>query len=274
MEKLRKYNQLVLAIGGTITLIILIIAGIIGLQDLFRTSYYHDDLGYEPGIIAEELADSLVRKNERDQIITFNNFQLIDSARQIYLLPVSQRNLEETESTTNGLINLSNNFSGSGNYDSKRYKSGLHYNNLIVYDASKDSSRIIFDQRLSISNFQYLTLQDKRYLLIRAAKNDSNKDAYVDQYDLQRLFIYALDSDKLRAIEIQDSLSFLSFTTYLGDQQLALLFGADRNQNGEFEYDSEPKLYFRLDLGTNILSPVVSKLQINKLQHLLEGREE
>lgn len=268
MEKLKEYNLIILAIIGTILLILLIIGGgMFGYEMLANQSY--DDSSYEPGIISEETADSLATEEVRKQIITFNQIVLIDSTNGIYLMPVSHRNLESDESTGE-ILGLTNTFTG-GKYDLKRYKSGVNFNNLIVYFSDENKSKVVFENRISLSTFFTIENQGNRYVIISGTNEDSNKDGYIDSYDIQKLFIYDVSKEKTSEIKTKNKLSFITFSNTKRDHEFIAQFGLDRNENGEFEVDIEPKIYFKLDVSRNSLTSIVSEEQIEKLQKLLEG---
>lgn len=267
MDKLKKYNLIILAVIGTLLLIYLIIGGgVYGYEMLTYNS--SDDTWYEPGIISEEVTDSLILEEKRKQIITFNKIELIDSVNRIYLIPVSHRNLENDESTGE-LLGLTNQF--IDNYDPRRYKSGVSYNNLIVYNSSDNISKIIFENRISISDFLFIKNMGNQYVLIRGTNEDSNKDGYVDSYDIQELFVYDIRQGKILEIKTKEGLSYINFADIKRDGELIIQFGVDRNKNGEYDIKFEPKIYYKLDLLEGGIIPIVTEGQINNLQKLLEG---
>ncbi len=50
--------------------------------------------------------------------------------------------------------------------------------------------------------------------------------------------------------------------------------GMDRNENGEYEDMQEPQFFYRLNLESASLEPIVTNEQVNQLQRLLEGSED
>lgn len=269
MEKLKKYNLILLAIIGTLLLIYLIIGGGILGYEMFTYNSY-GDFHYEPGIVSEETTDSLLAEEVRRQIITFNQIELIDSINQVYLIPVSHRNLERDESTGD-ILGLTNIYKGGDEFESKRYKSGVNYNNLIVYHSIEGVSKVIFENRISISDYLFIENKGIQYVVIRGTNEDSNKDGYVDSYDLQKIIVYDIRKGEVLEIKAKDGLSYINFADIKSDQELFIQFGVDRNKNGEYEIEFEPKIYYKLDLPEGSLTPIVTEEQINSLQKLLEG---
>lgn len=267
MDRLKSYNLIILAIIGTLLLIYLIIGGVVYGYDMLAYESY-DDYNYEPGIISEEVTDSLISEEIRKQIITFNKIELIDSVNRIYLIPVSHRNLDNDESTGE-LLGLTNQFVDK--YESRRYKSGVNYNNLITYHANENTSKVIFENRISISDYLSIENEGNQYVVIRGTNEDSNKDGYVDSYDVQKMFVYDILKEEIQEIKTKERLSYINFANTLKDQELIIQFGVDRNKNGEYDIKIEPKIYFKLKISEGVLIPIVTEEQINSLQKLLEG---
>ncbi len=48
-------------------------------------------------------------------------------------------------------------------------------------------------------------------------------------------------------------------------------YGDDRNGNGEFEKRYEPKSYYKLNMDSGELLPVLSEKSLQNLQAILEG---
>lgn len=112
-EKIKNYNQLLLAIAGTLTLLFFIGMGVIFMVDEF--SYRFSDNDYHEGILSSEETEVLLADTLRKQIISFPNMFLVDSISKTYLLPVSQADLHDLEST-NDLLGLINSYGSRGKY--------------------------------------------------------------------------------------------------------------------------------------------------------------
>lgn len=266
MEKIKKYNQVLLAVTGTLSLLFLLGIGVHFVSEYI--SYNRNYPPYEPGIISEETADSLIFEKKRDQILTFDQFQLIDTLKNVYLIPVGQRNLNESESTGDllGLVNVY-----TRGYDEGRFKYGIIYNNLILFEPQIDKSTLIFDRRISISDYTFVDFHS--CLIIQGAEIDSNKDGYIDGYDVQQLYLYDLEERKLDLIKSNENLSLLQFAAGIEQREMVFQFGQDRDKNGEFEDSFEPKVFFKLNMEKKKLQPVISKEQLNQIQKLLEGNK-
>ena len=267
MEKVKKYNHFLLAIIGTIGLLFFLGSGAIAISEYFKYNNY-EEIEYRPGLLAETKTDSLIKEEKREQILTFNEFVEIDTLKKLYVIPVGQRNLNESESTGE-VLGLINSFSGK-KVKGYRNKYGLNYNNLILYESATYRTRVIFDTRSSISNFY--SFENGNFLMIRCATEDTNKDGYIDNYDLQEMYLYNTNELVLDKIEKPKNISFMNFAKGIENSELVFQFGIDRNDNGEFNNNEEPKVHYKLNLKTKSLILLLPESQINQIQKLLEGR--
>ena len=268
-NKLKNYNQLLLAIGATLALLFFIGAIVFIAIDEFRRG----NVASPEGIIATEETKELLGDSLRKQIVSFNNIELVDSARKLYLLPVRQAQIEDGESIDD-MVGLTNSFTGMDvRYEKYSYTKNTAYNNLVLYESAQEVSTILFDDRISISTYTIVkTIDDKIYILISGTDRDSNKDKYLNRKDLQKLFIYSVDNKQLT--EVKSNEKFTTINVYKDNNTKDIIgkFGLDRNDNGKFEIGREPMIFYKIDLKTKSLINILSTEQIEKLQKLLEGR--
>jgi len=267
IDKIKNYNQIILAIVGTIGVVFIFFAALFTLVEMSDTFFRNDD-NSNNGILAIEETDKLLQDSLRKQIITFNRIQIIDSISQTYLLPVTQANLVDAEST-NELLGLMNKVSSSLSYEDFNYNI---YNNLILYSSLTGRSKAIFDTRKSLGNFIVHESNNEKYIVIPACSFDSNKNGFLDDGDLQELFIYALENDNLHRLKLQENYTTLSVFQPNKSNDLIVHFGIDRNKNGKFERSKEPMIFYKVNLVDMSLEEFVSEADIIKMQELLEGK--
>ena len=274
MEKIKKYNQVILAIGGTVALLFLIGASLFALVESLSYYSWDDDDAYDATtIVAEEVTDSLVANEYlRTQIITLRNFKLLDSAAALYVLPVGQKNLGEAEDIDESLLGLVNVYGRRKSYS--RSSGGVSYNNLVVFDAHLTTPQMLFQDKVSIHAYDYFENENGKYLFIQLADSDTNKDGFLDHYDIQKLVVYNLEAAAFLDITKQENASFLGPARGAARTELIFQYGADRNRNGEFERRYEPTSYYRLDLQTGKLELLLSVDMLEGLQDILEGSAE
>ena len=274
MEKIKKYNQVILAIGGTVALLFLIGASLFALVESLSYYSWDDDDAYDATtIVAEEVTDSLVANEHlRTQIITLRNFKLLDSAAALYVLPVGQKNLGEAEDIDESLLGLVNVYGRRKSYS--RSSGGVSYNNLVVFDVHLTAPQMLFQDKVSIHAYDYFENENGKYLFIQLADSDTNKDGFLDHYDIQKLVVYNLEAAAFLDITKQENASFLGPARGAARTELIFQYGADRNRNGEFERRYEPTSYYRLDLQTGKLELLLSVDMLEGLQDILEGSAE
>lgn len=259
INKIKNYNQILLAAAGTIGIILMIISGVIFISEILPSNYE------EEGMIVTEEVELLNEQGLRKEIISFDYLKLIDSAKQIYVLPVTQASLDNPESSEKSL-GLINSFSGSGYYGE------LIYNNIVVYYGQIDSSIIVFDNRLSIGDYMITKHKEDHYILASGCNIDSNKDNFLNSKDLQGLFVFNIDKQKYDKIETQENHTILNIFQPNKSNLLFCKIGVDRDVDGVFEDNLEPTIFMKLDLENVKLKPVAGKSINERLQKVLEGK--
>ncbi|MFK7946060.1 MAG: hypothetical protein AB8G11_00605 [Saprospiraceae bacterium] len=267
--KLQKYNQWILAIAGTVGLLFLVGVVLFAIIDFFNHRYYDWEEEYvEP--ISEIGTDELLKDSLRSQIISFDEMLLLDSATKTYLLPITQENLEEVERVSNnGLLGLTN--SSSYNSYKIKYDGYQLYNNLVVYNGLNAESKILFKDKVAIIIESILLYDDKKYVFLLVSTKDTNKDKVLDNNDLQDLYVYTVQSEKLQKIEKDDATIILNIRKDVVTNSIIVRYGFDRNKNGAFESTYEPAAYKLFDIETMTMKNIVPSNQINELQKILQG---
>lgn len=267
IEKIKNYNQIILAIAGTIGVLFIFFAAFFVLVDM-SSSFFDNASNNNNGVLATEKTNQLQKENLRKQIISFNKIQVIDSANQIFLIPVTQADLADAEKG-NEVLGLMNTKSIGRSYD-KFY--GNIYNNLILYYKFTKESSIIFDKRISIEEFIIHESGQNKYVVIPASQIDSNKDGYLNEDDLQELFIYDIQKKSLHKIEAKENYTTLNVSQPNQSNDLVAHFGIDRNQDGVFESSTEPMIFYHINLEIMKIEEFIKPEQIEQLQSLLEGK--
>lgn len=257
MEKIRNFNQILLTIAGIIGILFLLIASSIFIIDIWPREYQ------EEGMIAAEEVEILNEQGLRKEIVSFERFQVADSANQVFILPVTQASLDNPESSDKSL-GLINGFSGKGYYGE------LVYNNIAIHYGKIDSTVIVFKERLSLG--EYMITRDKNLLIASGCKSDTNGDKFLNSRDLQSLYVYALKSRRSQQIKIPPNYTTIHVYEPKESNIILCKFGVDRNENGEFEDNIEPTVYMKLNQTNMILTPIISKTDIESLQKTLEGK--
>ncbi len=263
IDKIKNYNQKLLAILGTIVVLMAII-GLISISTFFiidiSSRYSQDD-----GILSDEKIEELQRENKRQQLISYEIPRLVDTLNLVYMIPVSHKTLDNTESTNKKVLGL---------YKSseKRY-SRHHYgdfNNLLIYDYKTQTTNKLFSERINFENIHTEYFKDDILILFSASTKDTFKDGIINQEDYRSLFIYSLSDKKLRRIELDKAdVSNINFVE--NSKDLLIQFGIDHNENGKFEQYLEPSIIKKYDYKNEKLIDIVDQEMSTELQMKLEG---
>ncbi len=269
IEKIKNYNQKVLAILVTV-IVLLAIVGLIA-ASYFAITEIRRYLRYnaqEEGILSEEEIEKLQKENLRQQIISYEIPKLVDSLNMIYIIPVSHKSLEEPEEIL-GLLNM---YSSSENKLDSRYFKEYYgaFNNLLVYDFKKQNIKKLFDDRVNFENISIEYFEDDILILFLASYKDTYKDGVINLEDYKSLYIYSIKENKLRKIESEnDDLWHYRFVD--NSKDILIQVGIDKNQDGKFEVFREPSKLKLYHYQTEELTDIVNSEIHDILQKTLEG---
>lgn len=265
MEKVKRYNQVLLAILGTLAVagatLGLIAFAVLAVSDVLSQN------GSEPrGVVADSVARDLSARNLRKQLISYHPPEMIDSANNVYLIPVGLLNLEKPERTKEFGMGSSSPYKGSDD-------NNMAYNNLLVHWLNTNQLLPLFKDRIAINAYYVEKVAGDTWLLIEASSDDTNRDGILNQSDLENLYVYALKSKQLHKINLLNA-SFIDYFVLNNDNDLMIRVGLDRNKDGSYNYwDEEPTVLYQYALKENRLTPFVNPKLADQLQKLLEGQK-
>ena len=271
IEKIKNYNQKLLAVLGTIAIIFALvglIAFTVMIIDEFRWNRNND---METGILSEEKIEELQKENKREQIISYELPQLIDTLNAIYIIPVSHITLNEPEGIQ-GLLDVS--YSNSKLNVDSRYASQFYgvYNNLIVYDRKAEISHKLFEQRVNFNEIKAEYFADDILLLFNVAEKDTYRDGVINLQDYKSLYIYSINERQLKKVE-NDNMDIFSYAFLNESKDLIIQFGIDKNKNGRYEDHNEPAIIKSYNYLSGSLTDIVNPTTHANLQMMLEGTE-
>ena len=274
IEKIKNYNQKLLATLGTIFVLIAIVGLILivysTITEISRSYRFNNQ---NDGILSDEKIEELQKENKRQQIISYETPRLVDTLNLVYIIPVSHKTLNSAEFIDEEVLGLMNT-RGSYKIDS-RYSKQYYgdFNNLLIYDLKKENIKQLFTDRVNFGNIQTEYFDDDILVLFKAATTDSYKDGVVNQLDYKTLYLYSLKDKKLREIKLENAdVSQLRFVE--GSKDLIIKFGLDHNKDGKFDEYTEPSLIKKYDFKSGELQNIVSEKINEELQMKLEGTKE
>lgn len=145
MDKLSRYNQKLLAALGTLLLaIVCIFSLVVGgklITELFQDM--RDERIFDNALTVEASESDSTQAVMRDQQATFKMPILIDTPNAIYIIPVSQVNLETPEIASVPELGLMDSYSYGASQASIYLHTGV-YNNIVVYNQKDGTNRLVF----------------------------------------------------------------------------------------------------------------------------------
>ena len=271
IEKVKNYNQKILAILGTLA-IILVIVSILGIGGVAISEFlrFNSDDDIETGILSDDKIEELQKENKREQVISYENPKLIDTLNSVYIIPVSHKNLNEAENI-NGLLSIR-----KGSYESEdsRYSRRFYgsYNNLIIYNQKTEIIKKLFDKRVNFNDIKVEYFNDNILLLFKVSEKDTYKDGVINLTDFKSLYIYSLTEKKLMKIE-NNEMDIVSYKFLNESKDLIISFGIDKNKDGKYEDLNEPTIIKKYNYKTEKLTDIIGEKTNSELQKMLEGTE-
>lgn len=272
LEKIKSYNQVLLAILGTVGVIFLIVALIafISIVILEHSRFNNDNV--ETGILSDEKIEKLQKENKREQVISYETPKLVDTLNSIYIIPVSHKTLNEKEDI-NGALNA---FTSSESYEliDNRYSGGFYgaFNNIIIYDSNDETNKKLFNERVNFNDIKTEYFEKEILLLIKAAEKDTYKDGVINLNDFKSLYIYSFEQKKLKKVEI-DGMNVHNYKFINNTKDMVIQFGVDKNGDGQYEEYNEPTLIKKYDFENGSLTDIIDKKISVELQKTLEGTQ-
>lgn len=243
------YNQILFAVGVTG----FVAVGCVALLGLASSS----ENPSKPDIVFQESPEDL-----RGELkVSLESLDLVNGSDRYYVVPVSRVNYEGK--------------SESGLRFSSSYYSRSLLNNLIVYDDVLETSTLLFEKKIAISHFWTGTYNQEHYIFAFGADLDSNSDNKLDRKDKQKLFVYSVKANSIE--EISDKrISFIHLNMFSKDGILLKPYvfvsaGVDLDENGEFDKNSEPVIYYGVNFLSNEMREVVQGDLLKKAEILLRN---
>ncbi|MDR2039350.1 MAG: hypothetical protein LBQ60_15610 [Bacteroidales bacterium] len=278
IEKIKDFNQVILAIAGILGLILLLVFIIMLVPDLFGTWNVGSgrNTTISNSLIADEKMEKLNQENLRLQIISYESPELIDTLNSVYIIPVSVSTLNKPETVVeaadDGIMGLMDSYSSARKkgYYRENYFDGL-YANLIIYQPVEDKTILLFNERIMLSKLRTYHFKDDILLVFFTAEKDSNKDGLVNFNDDTNLCIYSLKSGKMHRIA-EGTNSIRDYQFIENSKDLLVEFSLSQYNDVKFK-SYKPGKIMRYEFETEKLSEVVPARIQQQMQNLVEGKK-
>ena len=262
MDKLAKYNQKLLAIIGTTIIaiaVVLLIGGIVGVISLFVGFSNDDDndpFGIQVNDVAAEKVEDVDAAPKQKQVISFLEPIRLDTIPKLFIIPVGQVNMEqEKRKIGSGLLVK------GYSYDSYR---GL-FNNFILFDYQTKQRTKIFEDKVAISSWANIEVDNTDLLLFKGTGQDLNNDGVINRSDFQSLYVYYLDDNKLVKYSFEGK-TVLSYELMNKTNFVAIRLGIDKNEDAKYDSSTEPQEILILDVKKRSIEDLIPSVMVNELE--------
>ncbi len=275
IEKIKNYNQRMLAVVSTLAAVLLIVFIISFIVETWPRGTYDNS---PQGLLADEQVSALADENLRKQVLSYETPWLIDSLKSIYIIPVSIRTLNKPEETTPpdvyyDLLDMHPSHS-RGKISKDRIEFyRTNYVNLIVYDAPRDKTTSLFNQRVIVGDIQPYYFKDEILLIFYAATKDTNQNGIIDLTDLRSLYIYSFETGELRTFSDGENQA-IDYQFIEQTKNLLVKYKLSQYKKEQFGYEQVPNKIMKYNFETQELTPIIPTDIEQKMQGLVEGKEQ
>lgn len=256
MNKLQKYNQIILALVGTGMLVAgIFFIGLFFFYELARNT------GPQHEILEEEQLAADREAGIRRQKATFTPIILSHATAKNWQwspIEVGVKTLKNPEQRQPQLSRM---------VDASRYSSYRvsDVTNLIIWNKNTTESRLVFENRVDIEAVVYIGDLEFEYMLIIARPTASDRSG---------LYHYSVADNHLSNIAVDDGLLVHDFLNAYSNNAKATTLVAlaiDQDGNGKFDGRQEITVPWRFDPDTKSLKPLAPNEIYEKAQSVLDG---
>lgn len=271
IEKIRNYNQKMLAVLCTLGVLFLFICIVLIVVEFLPRGGYEE---MPEGLIAEEKTEALNQENLRKQIVSYESPWLIDTLKSIYIVPVSIRTLRNPEEAVAlgelGLMDASVRSFKKGGYYNRKYFEGK-YANLILYNAIEEKATSLFGERIIIGKVEVYYFENDILLVFYAAAKDTDKNGIIDLYDQRSLYVYSMNTGITRKISDGDN-QVTDYKFMEKSKDMLVEFELSQYKENQFQTAYLPKKVMKYNFDSQILSNIIPDEIQNEMQKLVEGK--
>ncbi|MBI1184341.1 hypothetical protein GC194_08725 [bacterium] len=247
MDKLTRFNQKLLAILGT-GILVAVVVSILGVVVGFLFDIFGRRTHKNEGVAVQQLqlpsSDSAAEAK-----VTYLPALQFDSAVAKYLIPVHQLVANEAS----GFGGFSKRTSGSSY--SRGSNTGI-CNNFVLYDYEKNTSKLLFSNKVKISKWRYFAIDTLKLLVFKVVNNDSNHDGYLNSDDFECIYIYYLNDGQLECYMF-DNQTVVDFNLLKKTVLLSIELGIDENSDRKYDSTLEPQRIAAINIRTRKIQEII-----------------
>jgi len=274
IEKVRNYNQKILAVLSTLGVLFLLVCTVILIIEIWPSSRYVER---PQGLISDEKAEALNQENLRKQIISYEMPWLIDTLKSTYIVPVSISTLEKAEVISyaeGGVLGLLDEFPSAVKRE-KGYYSHKHfdgkYANLIIYNPVEEKTVSLFNERIIIGNIQTYYFRDDILIVFYTASRDTDKNGIIDLSDHRNLCVYSLNTEVMRNVSDGDN-QVMGYSFVENSKDLLVEFQLNQYKENQFSNHRSPGKIVKYSFDSQQQTNIIPESIQNGMQQLVEGK--
>jgi len=257
---IQKYNQRLLAILGSLA-VVMIVSAVIFISDLIprkRRASTPSGIVINENQVVDTNAFSL-----KQEISIMEPYQL-DSASPVFIIPIGQK-----DQTTRRTKVLTGGLSFSGEVEDYYYSSftGL-YNNFVLIDYTRDIKRPVFDSKIALTEWAYMKVDNSQLILFKGTANDLNQDGRLNDDDFQSLYVFNIATLEVKELSF-DNQTVREFEPLSKTSKIYVRTGIDLNGDKTFSYYSEPTDLYFYDVATGESETLVPEDVKREIQSIL-----
>ncbi len=270
IEKIKNYNQKMLAVITTAAVAFAVI-GLFSfiffiLNDVFRVFHGSTVRYQEDGLPTEEFAYGEPESNKQNLFISYHFPHLVDTSKQIFVIPVTHQTQDEIRDNYSRKIT----FSGSGSYDNYDYSNNSAFINFVIYDALSNQSEKLFRQQVVIGEYHPIYLSDDILLVFEAAIEDTDSNGKINLNDNKALFIYSLSNRELKQVEM-DGRTVIQYRFIAKTKDLIVRFGKNTNTRMKKDEEFDPGILCKYIYAKDQLITINNSKLNTELKEIAEG---
>ena len=280
MSKLQKYNRIAFAVISVPTFITMCIVAFMMICEALPRSYREYD--ENKGVISKAEAEKNAEKQEYNQYISYNNMYMINSENQEFVVPVIARTMEKKERYTerfrfmneavvdevafddSGVAELSTSMSVDENGEKRPHPvkkpdtTSLkvfyteQFVNLVYENGTSKIHKSLINERFTGWELNYIRIGKKRFLAFIGTTKDSNGDGYLNREDHGDLYLYDIDKQETKVINIPN----MEISTYFLMKNNPIMILAVRDTKRPESHRNEQFIY-RYNINTGKLEDII-----------------
>ncbi len=267
---LKKYNQRLLAILGTLACIGLLILVLIGLFEFISTQKrrHNNSMMNDQGIVIDQnqVIDTNVFSFSQE-ISILEPYQL-DTTKPVFIIPIGQKD-QKTKRTN--VITAGLGFSSSSVEEYYYSSFSGMYNNFVLIDYIRDIKVPVFNSKIALTDWAYMKIDDNQLILFKGTDKDINGDGRLNEDDFQSLFVFDVQTLKLKVLSFENQ-TVRDFEPLKMTSKIYVRTGKDINKDKKVDYYDEPTDLYFYDVSTGESETLVPEDIKKKIQDILNNQ--